>query len=120
MSDEKPFRTLGPFPKDSDRQTLSWLAAEAAHQKMASDGYEIVEYQQREVPFDEVPIASVKHLLSLGLNPDDYEWFEVSGVGRVNRPVLDWLVAECKWQGEQLKLWVAAERNWKAANAPRA
>lgn len=119
MSDEKPFRVLGPYPKNTDRQQLSWLARESAEEKLASDGYEIASYVEREVPLEEVPPVAIKHLVNLGLNPDDFMWFEYSGIGRVNRPVLEWLVAECTWQREQLAQWVAAERHWKAANAPR-
>lgn len=113
MSDDKPFRVLGPYPKNTDRQQLSWLARESAHQKMASDGYEILTYAEREVPLEEVPPTATKHLISLGLNPEDFMWFEYSGIGRVNRSVLDWLVAECTWQREQLALWVRAERDWQ-------
>lgn len=117
MAQDKPFRVLGPYPKHSDMSTLSWLCRESAEEKLASEGYEVAEYSEREVPLEEVPPVSLKHLLDLGLNPDDFIWFEFSGVGRVNRPVLDWLIAECKWQSKQLKLWVAAERHWKATNA---
>lgn len=117
MAQEKTFRVLGPYPKDSDMSTLSWLCRESAEEKLASEGYEVVEYSEREVPFDDVPPVAIKHLLELGLNPDDFMWFEFSGLARVNKPVLDWLVAECKWQSQQLKDWVAAEQAWKVANA---
>ena len=118
MVREKVFRTLGPFPLDIDRGVLSWLARESAERAVAAEGYEVVEHTEREVPVDELPPKTVKHMLSLRLDPAAHLWIEQTTLGRVNENVLVWLVAECKWQGEQLKSWVAAERNWKAANAP--
>ncbi len=118
MAREKTFRTLGPFPLDADRTVLSWLARESAEKTLAAEGFELVEHTEREVPVSELPPKTVKHMISLRLDPAAYLWLEQTTLGRVNEAVLQWLVAECKWQGEQLKVWVAAERNWKAANAP--
>lgn len=115
---EKTFRTLGPFPLDADRAVLSWLARESAEKAVAAEGYELAEHTEREIPVGELPLKTVKHMLSLGLDPAGYLWLELTTVGRVNEDVLSWLVAECGWRNEQLKSWVAAERNWKAANAP--
>lgn len=115
---EKVFRTLGPFPLDADRDVLSWLARESAERALAAEGFELVDHTQREIPVADLPPKAVKHMVSLRMNPADYLWIEQTSTGRVNEAVLDWLVAECKWRNEQLKAWVAAERNWKAANAP--
>lgn len=118
MAREKVFRTLGPFPLDSDRAVLSWLARESAERALAAEGFELVDHVEREIPVDELPPKALKHSIQVGLDPSAYLWIEQTSTGRVNKPVLDWLVAECKWRNEQIKSWVAAERNWKAANAP--
>lgn len=115
---ERVFRTLGPFPLDADREVLSWLARESAERALAAEGFELVDHTVREIPVADLSPKTVKHMVSLRMNPADYLWIEQTSTGRVNQPVLDWLVAECKWRNEQLKAWVAAERNWKAANAP--
>jgi hypothetical protein len=118
MMTERVFRTLGPFPLDADLDVLSWLARESAERACAAEGFELVEHVEREVPVAELPAKTVKHAVSLGMDPNGFLWVEQITTGRVNQPVWDWLIAECAWRGEQLKLWVAAERNWKAANAP--
>ncbi len=117
MSRERVFRTLGPFPLESDRAVLSWLARESAERALAAEGFELVDHVEREIPVADLPPKTVKHMVSLRMNPADYLWIEQTSTGRVNQPVLDWLVAECKWRNEQLKAWVAAERNWNARNA---
>lgn len=114
MAYEKRFRVLGPYPKDVDRQVMSWLARESAETKLAGDGLEVVEYSEREVPVEEVPPKSLKQMLELGLAAEDFVWFEYSGLGRVNQPVLDWLTAECVWRNDQIRRWLGAERVWKA------
>ena len=118
MAREKTFRTLGPFPLDADRSVLSWLARESAERALAAEGFELIDHAEREIAVTDLPPKTVKHMVSLRMNPADYLWIEQTSTGRVNEAVLDWLVAECKWRNEQLKAWVAAERNWKAANAP--
>lgn len=118
MAREKTFQTLGPFPLDADRAVLSWLAREAAERAVAAEGYELVEHTEREVPVSDLPPKTLKHALSMRLNPADYLWLEQTTLGRVNEDAVSWLVAESAWRNEQLKAWVAAERNWKAADAP--
>lgn len=117
MSDERVFRTLGPFPLDVDRAVLSWLGRESAGRALAAEGYELVEHVEREVPVSELPPKTVKHALQHGIDPSRHLWVEQITTGRVNRPLLDWLIAECKWTNEQIKTWLGAERSWKARNA---
>jgi hypothetical protein len=110
---EKVFRTLGLFPKDTDRDLLGWLAAESAARKVAGEGYEFVSHAIAEVPVAELPPKALRQAIEMGIDPGDYLWLEQSTVGRVNEAVVDWLVAECKWRRDQLGLWVAAEQRWR-------
>ena len=80
MAREKTFQTLGPFPLDADRAVLSWLAREAAEKAVAAEGYELVEHTEREVPVSDLPPKTLKHALSMRLNPADYLWLEQTTV----------------------------------------
>lgn len=114
MAYEKRFRVVVPVEKGADCALLSWLARESAEKKLAADGLVVAEYTERELSVEDVPPKALKQL---GRPLEDFRWFEFSGLGRVNKPLLDWLTAECKWRNAQIKAWVAAERDWKARNA---
>lgn len=112
---DRTFRTLGPFPKDADRRMLSWLARESAQRALAAQGYELIEHTEHEVPLDEVPPKTLKNAIDHGIDPTEHLWIEQTSIGRVNKPVLNWLIAECKWRNEQLKSWIAAETAWETS-----
>lgn len=113
MAYEKRYRTVVPIEIGADVQVARWLARESFEVTAAADGVEIVEYAERTVPVDEIPPRALE---ALGRPLTDFEWYEFTGLGRLNKPLFDWLSAECAWRNEQTKLWLDAElKAWLAA-----
>lgn len=109
---DKRYRVIVPAELGADRDVLRWLARESFEKTAASDGRQVVEYYERDVPPGEIPPKVVEQL---GRSATDFDWFEFSGVGRFDQELLDWLSAECAWRGEQIRAWLAAESDAKKA-----
>lgn len=107
MAYERRYRTVVPIELGADVELGRWLARESFEKKAASDGLNIVDYSEREVPVDDIP---PKVLEQLGRPLTDFTWFEFSGTGRLNQELFDWLSAECAWRNDQVREWLAAER----------
>lgn len=87
-----------------DYMIARWLGRESFERTAAGDCLELVEYSERLVPIDEVnPLLAEQ----LGRPVDDFEWFEFSGLGRLDQDKFDWFAAEFKWKCDE---WLAAER----------
>ena len=87
-----------------DYMVARWLGRESFETTAAGDRLDLVEYSERLVPIDEVNplLAEV-----LGRPIDDFEWFEFSGLGRLDQDKFDWFAAEFRYHCER---WLAAER----------
>lgn len=119
MPYEKRYKTVVPVPRPAgvgrlsalgrpgehlDYRTARWLGRESFERTAAGDRLDLVEYSERLVP-----IADVNPLLSetLGRPVEDFEWFEFTGLGRLDQAKFDWFSAEFVWQCRQ---WLNAER----------
>lgn len=115
---EKRYKTVVPVPRPADREPLveiggddehqdhaiaRWLGRESFDNLAAEDRLELVEYSERVIPIDEVDPRLAE---LLGRPVDDFDWFEFSGLGRLNREAFDWFTAEIVWKCEE---WLAAE-----------
>ena len=89
-----------------DYQVARWLGRESFENLAAEERLDLVAYGERLVPLDEVnpTLADM-----LGRPVEDFEWFEFSGLGRLDQDKFDWFSAEFKWQCEE---WLAAKRAW--------
>lgn len=87
-----------------DYMVARWLGRESFENLAADERLELVEYSERLVPVDEVnpTLADM-----LGRPVGDFEWFEFSGLGRLDQDKFDYFTAEFVWQCEE---WLAAER----------
>jgi hypothetical protein len=106
MPQEKRYRTMVPIEHGADRELARWLARESFEKTAASEGLRIVEYYERDVAVGEIPPKVAEQL---GRPATDYDWFEFSGLGRLDRELFDWLAAECAWRTEQTRAWLDAE-----------
>lgn len=122
MAFEKRYKTIVPVPRpgwpDSppdrltemagvdeheDYRTARWLARESFEKTMAGDRLKMVEYEERLVPLEDVDPRLADSLGPL----DQFEWFEFSGLGRLDQDMFDWFAAEFRWQCDE---WLAAEK----------
>ena len=81
-----------------------WLGRESFENLAAEERLDLGEYDERLVPIDEVnpTLADM-----LGRPVGDFDWFEFSGLGRLDQDKFDYFTAEIVWQCEE---WLAAER----------
>lgn len=119
MAFEKRYKTVVPVPRPGGVARLSalggprepvvyriarWLGRESFENTAAGDRLDLVEYAERLVPITEVnPLLAEK----LGRPVEDFEWFEFTGLGRLDQAKFDWFAAEFRWQCQQ---WLDAER----------
>lgn len=105
----EPLTELGGDDEHQDYTLARWLGRESFENTAAGDRLELVEYAERLVPLDELnPLLSEQ----LGRPIDDFEWFEFSGLGRLDQDLFDYFAAEFKWQCDE---WLAAERAHRKA-----
>lgn len=114
MAYERQYRTVVPIELGADVEVARWLARESFETKAAGDALNIVEYSERELSVDEIP---PKALEQLGRPLTEFRWFKFTGVGRLDKPLFDWLSAECAWRNEQTRVWLAAEKQHQRATA---
>lgn len=114
MGYEKRYRTLVPVEVGADHDVARWLARESFEKTVAADCLELFDYTERVVAVEDVPPKAFEFL---GRPPTDFVWYEFSGVGRLNRPVFDWLTAETAWRTGQVRAWLDAESKAKRAAA---
>lgn len=107
MAYEKTYRTVVPVEPGADLGVVRWLARESFERKATVDALRIEAYDERQVPVDEIPPKAMEQL---GRPLTDFEWFEFTGLGRLDQKLFDWLAAECGWRNEQIRDWLAAER----------
>jgi hypothetical protein len=102
-----PLTELGGDDEHQDHATARWLGRESFENTAAGDRLELVEYSERLVPLEEVnpTLADM-----LGRPVADFDWFEFSGLGRLDQDAFDWFAAEFVFHCEQ---WLEAERAWK-------
>lgn len=115
---EKRYRTVVPIPRPAGVERLTvlgaddehqdytiarWLARESFERTAAGDRLDLVEYSERLVPLDEVDPRLFETLGPL----DGFEWFEFSGLGRLDQDKFDYFAAEFTWKCEE---WLRAER----------
>ncbi|MCV7226052.1 hypothetical protein [Mycolicibacterium komossense] len=95
---------LGADDEHQDVTTARWLGRESFENTVAHDRLVLIEYSERLIP-----IADVDPRLSeaLGRPVGDFDWFEFSGLGRLDQAMFDWHAAEFVWNCDQ---WLAAER----------
>lgn len=122
MPYEKRYKTVVPVPRPVDVEPFAsiddmlageavpeymiarWLGRESFERTAAGDRLELVEYSERLVPIGEVnPVLADM----LGAPVEEFEWFEFSGLGRLDQDAFDWFTAEFVWHCEE---WLAAER----------
>jgi hypothetical protein len=111
---QKQYRTIVPVEHGNDHDTARWLARESFEKRATSDGLQIIDYTERAVPVDEIP---PKVLKQLGRPLTDFDWFEFTGVGKLDKELFDWLSAECAWNNDQIREWLAAEYRAKVTRA---
>lgn len=100
----EPLQVLGGDGEHLDYQTARWLGRESFEHTAANDRLDLVEYAERLVPITEVnPLLAE----TLGRPVEEFEWFEFSGLGRLDQVKFDWCAAEFKWWCTE---WLAAER----------
>lgn len=87
-----------------DYLVARWLGRESFEETAAGDRLELVEYAERLVPIADVNPLLAEHL---GRPVGDFDWFEFSGLGRLDKDAFDWFAAEFVWNCEE---WLAAER----------
>lgn len=119
MAYEKRYKTVVPIPRpagvnrltvlggDDEHQdyTLArWLGRESFENTAASDRLDLVEYGERLVALDDVNPRLAEQL---GRPIDEFEFFEFSGLGRLDQDKFDWFTAQFSWQCEE---WLAAEK----------
>lgn len=114
MTYQKNYRTIVPVEIGLDHETARWLARESFEKRAASDGLELVDYTERDVPVDEIPPKAMEQL---GRPLTDFSWFEFTGLGRLNQELFDWLSAECAWRNQQTRAWLSAEKKRQAKQA---
>ncbi|ANU79735.1 minor tail protein [Mycobacterium phage Sneeze] len=108
-ADVEPLTELGAVDEHPDYTMARWLGRESFENTVADDRLDLVEYAERLVPLDEVDprLADM-----LGAPVEEFEWFEFSGLGRLNQDMFDWHSAEFVWRCEE---WLAAERAYLTA-----
>lgn len=100
----EPLTVLGGDDEHQDYAIARWLARESFENTAAGDRLDLVEYAERLVPHAEVnPLLSEQ----LGRPIEDFDWFEFSGLGRLDQAAFDWFAAEFR---HHCDLWLAAER----------
>lgn len=83
-----------------------WLGRESFENLAAEERLDLVEYAERLVPIEEVnPLLADM----LGRPVGDFDWFEFSGLGRLDQDKFDYFSAEFVWKCEQ---WLDAKRAW--------
>lgn len=100
----EPLAAIGGDDEHQDHKVARWLGRESFENTAAGDRLDLVEYAERVIPLDEVPVKLAE---MLGRPVDDFDWFEFSGVGRLDQDKFDWFAAEFVFHCEQ---WLAAER----------
>ncbi|AYD84606.1 hypothetical protein SEA_PAITO_21 [Mycobacterium phage Paito] len=100
----EPLTELGAADEHQDYRITRWLGRESFENTAADDRLELVEYAERLVPIDEVDPRLAE---MLGAPVEEFEWFEFSGLGRLNQDAFDWFAAEFRYHCEQ---WLEAER----------
>ncbi|ACB58180.1 minor tail protein [Mycobacterium phage Jolene] len=105
----EPLTELGAVDEHPDYTMARWLGRESFENTAADDRLDLVEYAERLVPLDEVDprLADM-----LGAPVEEFEWFEFSGLGRLDQDAFDYFSAEILWRHEQ---WLAAERAYLTA-----
>lgn len=119
---EKRYRTVVPIPLPAgyprpatidellageghpDMLIARWLGRESFENTAAGDRLDLVEYNERLIPPDEVDPRLAERL---GRPLDEFVWFEFSGLGRLDQDKFDWFAAEFVWRCEE---WLRAER----------
>ena len=114
MAYQRQYRTIFPVEHGSDHDLARWLARESFEERAGADGLQIIDYSEREVPVEEIPPKVMKQL---GRPLTDFEWFEFTGTGKLDKELFDWLSAECAWTNDQIRLWLAAEKRAKVSRA---
>lgn len=116
MAYQKQYRTIVPVELGADIALARWLARESFEKRAASDCLQIVNYSERQVPVDELPPKAMEQL---GRPLTDYDWYEFSGVGQLDKALFDYLSAELVWRKSQARDQAAAEKleNAKAGHA---
>ena len=97
---------LGDANEHQDHTIARWLGRESFENLAAEDRLDLVEYAERLVPIEEVnPLLADM----LGRPVVDFDWFEFSGLGRLDQDKFDYFSAEFVWKCEQ---WLDAKRAW--------
>lgn len=110
-----PLTELGGDDEHQDHAIARWLGRESFERTAAGDRLELVEYAERVVPLEDVDPRLAE---LLGRPVDDFDWLELSGLGRLDRDKFDWFAAEFLYHCEQ---WLAAKRAYlEALDAERA
>ncbi|QFG09975.1 minor tail protein [Mycobacterium phage Antsirabe] len=115
MAYEKRYKTVVPIPRgpvetrEQDQAIARWLARESFENTVAGDRLELVEYEERQLAVEDIPPTMAE---LLGAPVDSFDWFEFSGLGRLNQDQFDYFAAEFKWKCDE---WLAAERAHLAA-----
>lgn len=100
----EPLVEIGGDDEHQDHAIARWLGRESFENTTADDRLDLVEYSERLVPIDEVDprLADM-----LGRPVGDFDWFEFSGLGRLDQAAFDWFTAEFVWKCDE---WLTAER----------
>ncbi|ALF01399.1 minor tail protein [Mycobacterium phage LilPharaoh] len=91
----KSYRTIIPLEPGGDLELLRWLTRESFENTAANMGLTITEYNEREVPWLDLPPRAAEHL---PLRADEYTWHEFSAVATLPQETVDWLMAESAWR----------------------
>ncbi|AHB79556.1 hypothetical protein PBI_VALIDUS_26 [Mycobacterium phage Validus] len=94
----KSFRTIIPLEPGADLEVLRWLTRESFDRTAGNLGLTIVEYNEREVPWTDLPPKAAEHL---PLRADEYTWHEFTAVGAIDEVAIEWLTAESAWRNAQ-------------------
>jgi hypothetical protein len=112
MAAEKRYRVLVPVEHGADLDVLRWLERESFEKTATSDSMQLVEYSERTVPVESIDPKIVEQL---GRPATDFDWFEFTGLGRMDEALFGWLSAECAWRTEQIGAWLSAESQYTRA-----
>jgi len=112
MAHEKIYRVIVPVENGADLEVLRWLERESFEKRATADSLQIVDYTERSVSVEDINPKAVEQL---GRPATDFDWFEFTGVARLDESLFDWLSAECAWYTEQISAWLAAESDYVRA-----
>lgn len=93
MADQRTYRRIIPLEPGQDLELLRWLTRESFETTAANDACVVVDYSERDVPFDEIPPEVVKRMR---LPVRRYRWREYVAIAqRPDRPTPDPVCGYC-------------------------